>query len=420
MPEPSRASNNSSPSGRVSGKRLSVASLVRRILTIALIVAAAGVVYLAYRPKPVLVDLAKADRGDVEVLIEEDGQTRVKDRYLVTAPLLAKLQRIELRAGDTVEPGQELARLMPMASPLLDARTRAEAQARVDTARASRLQAEAAVKRAQTALAFAEKEAHRQKELAAKGTVSSIALERAQLQMQTLREDLASAQFGVRVAAHQLELAKVTAEPTTKKGTEAADALVVTSPVGGRVLSVQNENEGIVQPGAPLLELGDCGALEVVVDVLTTDAVQLEPGTEVRILRWGGEDTLRGHVRLIEPRAFSRLSALGVQEQRVNVIVDLDTPNKVWGALCDGYRVEAELVVTRKEDVVRIPESAVFRHDNGWATFAVENGFAHLKTFVPGVRNAHWVEVSEGFTHGASVILHPSDSVTDGVAVLAR
>lgn len=414
--ESQSSSLNHDPSA-VRKRRLT--SWLKRGLLLIFIVAAVGVVVLAYRPKPVTVDLAKSERGNVEVLVEEDGKTRVKDRYGLTAPIAGQLQRITLRAGDDVQPNQELARLSSIASPLLDRRSRAEAEARVAAAKDAVRQAEAARKSATAALDFAQSQLRRQRDLASKQAVSKQALERAELEVKTRKEDAASTTFGARVAAHQLDLAKVALDGGSTSA-EDEPGVVLRSPVEGRVLQVQAESGGFVQPGTPLLTLGDCGALEIVVDVLTSDAVKLGSGAEARILRWGGDGKLMGHVSRIEPSAFTRVSALGVEEQRVNVIVEIDTPRDRWKALGDGYRVEAHLLADLGKDVVRVPESAVFRTAEGFATFIVEGKAAKLQHIDVGRRNASWVEVTAGLKEGQTVITHPSDRVVDGVTVAAR
>jgi HlyD family secretion protein len=397
-------------------------SWLKRGLAAAVALAAVAAIVVAWMPKPVPVDLGAVQRQALQVTIDEDGRTRVKDRYLVSAPLLANLARIELRPGDAVKPGDVLARLMPLQPALLDTRTRAQAEARVAASLAQRRQVRSTIDRVRTALEMAEREAKRQRELKVSGATPARAVEQAELELRSRREELASARFGAKVADSELEMARAALGRLDGKGGEqgAGEAMNVTSPVAGRVLRVIQESAGVVQPGTPLLELGDPAALEIVVDVLTSDAVDIEPGTPVRIERWGGERALRAHVRLVEPSAFTRVSALGVEEQRVNVIIDLDEPHEVWEALGDGYRVEARIVTWQGDDVLTAPASAVFRRGDGYAAFRHEDGKAELIEVQVGRRNAHRVQVLGGLSVGDRLIVHPSDRIAEGVSVSPR
>jgi HlyD family secretion protein len=402
-------------------RKRKVAQLIRRILGAAAAVLAIGAIVLAWLPKPVPVDVAKVINTAFEVTIGEDGKTRVKDRYLVSSPLMAHLARITLQAGDDVQPGAVLARLLPMPPSLLDPRTLAQAQARVAAATASKRQVLATIARVQTSLEYAQREAGRQKVLRGSGAIADSAFESADLQARSLKEELASTQFSAKVADQELVMALAALGRIGKKRSgQEEEQLDVVSPVKGRVLRVIQQSEGIVQPGTPLLELGDPSALEVVVDVLTSDAVELKSGTPVRVERWGGERALNAHVRLVEPSAFTRLSALGVEEQRVNVIVDLDEPHAVWSALGDGYRVEARMTVWRGERILQAPLSAVFRHGDGWAVFVVKDSKAKLTSVAVGHRSTRAVEITRGLREGDTVVVHPGDRVAKGVKVTIR
>jgi HlyD family secretion protein len=397
-------------------------ALVRRgLLVLAALAVVAGFV-VVWQPDPIMVDLATARRGPMRVTIDEDGRTRVKDRYLVSAPLLGNLARIELHPGDAVEPGKVLARIVPLEPPLLDERTRAQAEGRVAAAGAARNQAHATIDRVRTSLAYAQKESERQRALIGSGASAPRAAERAELEERSLSEELASAEFGARVADHELQVAQAAlgriARPRGKN--EAEPEVEITSPVRGRVLRVIQESEGAVQPGQPLLEIGDPTALEIVVDVLTSDAVAIQPGAKAEIERWGGAQALPAHVRLIEPSAFTRVSALGVEEQRVNVVIDLDAPHATWSALGDGYRVEAAIEVWNGNDVLSVPASAVFRRGEGWAVFQVKNGKALVQNVEIGRQNMDSEQITRGLQAGDQVIVHPSDRVADGASVEAR
>lgn len=382
-------------------------------------VALAIALALALRPTPVPVDVATVSHGPMQVTVDEDGRSRVKDRYVVSAPVAGTLARIELHAGDSVRRGDLVARLVPVSSPLLDPRSTAEAEARVAGAAAALKQASTVVQRARASEEFARREAERQRKLVQAGAAAAQLLEQAELDVRLRAEERASAEFGERVAASELRLAR-TALLSLRGGKLPAGRFDVTSPVDGRVLGVMQESEGVVQQGTPLLEIGDPRALEVVVDVLTSDAVAIRPGASVRIERWGGDSALRGRVHRVEPSAFTRISSLGVEEQRVNVIVDLDEPPEQLRALGDGYRVEASILTWESPDVLQVPEGAVFRAGEGWAVYVVEGGTARLRPVRLGRRNGEQAEILEGLHQGERVVVYPGDSVLDGTRVEPR
>lgn len=373
----------------------------------------------AFMPDPIQVDQAFVQRARMHVTVDEDGRTRVKDRYVVSSPVLATSARLELHPGDHVEEGAVLAQLMPLPPALLDARTAAQAERRVASAQAAQKQAEASVARARTLLEFARAETVRQRELSRQGATAVRALESAELQERTSREELASAEFALRVAGHEVEMAKLALSRQTPTADLAA-AIDLTSPVAGQVLRVIQESAGVVQPGTPLLELGDVKALEIVADVLTSDAVHIQPRARAWIERWGGANVLHAHVRRVEPSAFTRISALGVEEQRVNVILDLDEPYESWSALGDGYRVEVRVLTWQAEDALVVPESALFRRNDRWATFVVNDQRVEVAYVEVGHRNGELAEVLSGLREGQAVIVHPSDRVAEGVKVTTR
>jgi len=392
---------------------------VRSLMIGLAVVLVVAVVVVAWIPKPVDVEVAEVSRGRLVVTVDEDGQTRVIDRYLISAPIAGNLGRIELDAGDAIEAGQILARLVPLPPPLLNARSRAEAQARVDAALAARSQSQAAVNRARVALDFAEKEAARARAVVEQGGLALSDAERAFSDERRSKEDLRSANFGSRVAEHKFKLAQFALLRLSGKS-EDGEHMEIISPVDGQALNILLQSEGVVQAGTPVIEVGDPAALEIVIDVLSQDATRIQPGATAEIVRWGGKRPLRAHVRAVEPSAFTKLSALGVEEQRVNVIIDLDEPREVWSTLGDGYRVEARISVWEDDDVIRVPASAVFRHEEEWATFVVENGEAVVRRVELGETNGLETEVVSGLEEGETVIGYPSDSVRDGVSVRAR
>ena len=411
--------------------RRRLSRILKRAFLVLLGVAAVVAVVLASLPQRPRVDVVSVRRDDLRVLVEGDGKTRVQDRYVITSPLYGNLARIELEPGDDVQAGDVLARISPLEAPLLDQRSRAELEARVKAAEAARRQAQAAIDRATAAAEFADKEQTRARELAAQGALSAQAVDQTELEARHAIKAVESARFGARVAQHELEMAKAALgryrDPRDKRSRgnegqaeEAEQQLLVESPVQGRVLKIMRESEGVVNPGEPLLELGDPSALEIVVDVLTEDAVEIEVGDPVRIDRWGGDDPLRGTVRLIEPQAFTKVSALGVDEQRVNVVVALEDAPEVWKRLGDAYRVEADITVWEGENVLVVPAGALHRIGRSWGAFVVDAGVVREVEVEIGRRGGLDVEVVEGLQEGDRVIVHPSDAIADGVEVTLR
>jgi HlyD family secretion protein len=402
---------------RLPAPRRGAARRVKRALWTILALVLAGAIAYGLRPGPVAVETAAVARGTFLVTVDEDGRTRVKDRYLISAPLAGTVGRPALRAGDAVEQGDILVRMVPVASPLLDPRARLEAEARVEAARAAVSQATTDVERARAALGYARRDAERQRSLLAGGATAPQVAEQAELAERMRAEELASAEFGRRVAESGLRLARAA---LLRLGTGSVEMLPLRAPVRGRVLRVLQESEGVVQPGTPLLEIGDPEALEIVVDVLTTDAVGIRQGAPVRIERWGGGHPLRGHVHRLEPSAFTRLSALGVEEQRVNAVIDLDTQPDSAQSLGDGYRVEVAITVLQRPGRLLVPLGGIHRLDQGWAAFAVEHGRARLRKVSIGSRNGSEAEVLEGLDEGERVVLYPTDRVEDGARVRER
>lgn len=390
----------------------------RRVLFGALGVGLLALIVVSFMPKAVPVETSTATTGTLTVTVDEDGKTRVKDRYVVSAPLAGSLARIELHPGDVVKPGQTLARLVPMQAPLLDARSRAEAEARLRAADAARRQAKAQIERAKAAHTLAKKTADRTVQLSKTGVTPPAEADQAILEERARNAEVSSAEFGAKVADYEVQMARAAVGALSDKK-KSSDQMDVTSPVAGRVLKVIQESEGVVQAGAPLVEIGDPTALEIVVDVLTSDAVRIRPGARARVQRWGGDD-LAAQVRLIEPSAFTRLSSLGVEEQRVNAVIDLREPYEKWTALMDGFRVEAKIVVWESKAVLSIPTSALFQAGEGFAVFVVEGEVAHRREVSVGQNNGLHAEVLSGVADGERVIVHPSDLVSDGTKVVER
>ncbi len=376
---------------------------------------------LAMRPRPIAADFATVERGPLSVTVDEEGETRVRDRFVVSAPLAGRILRIELEPGDAVEAGQTVvASLQPTDPILLDARSRAEAEARVGAARAGLGLARAERDRAEAERRFSVSEAGRYRKLAAEEIVSRERLDSAELEVTTREEALRAADYAVKSAEQDLAAASATLQTEAPAIGVAAEPIVLRAPVDGVVLRRLRESETVVPAGEPLVEIANPADLEIVSDLLSTDAVKVRRGQNVRIEQWGGDEPLRGVVRRVEPYGFTKISALGVEEQRVNVIVDFEDAREAWEALGDGYRVEVRIVIWEREDAVKVPTSSLFRDGDDWAVFVVEEGRAARRTVSLGERNGLEAEVLEGLGEGDRVVVHPSDSIRDGVAVAER
>jgi HlyD family secretion protein len=402
------------------------------LVPLALVVVA---VMLSTRPKPVAVEAITVATASMRVTVSGEGKTRAQDKYVVLAPVHGNLGRIELHAGDAVEEGMVLATIEPIAPPLLDPLQRRELDARASASAAAARQAAASVARAENDARFAARDLERVTSLVQQGSLSRADLDTAELAAARAAKEAESARFGARVARHEREMAKVAVERAAlvvgedsgraKKPKPAAtetphaEALQIHAPVAGKVLRVLRTSEGVVQPGEPLLEVADLAALEIVLDVLTTDAVRIAAGDDVELIRWGGEDPLHGRVRLVEPAAYTKVSALGVEEQRVDVIIDILEPVGQRPRLGDGFALDVEVIVWRRDQALVLPLSALFRDEQGWSCYVIEAGFAKPRRVEIGQRNDFEVEVLAGVVEGEQVILHPGDRVHDGSLVEA-
>jgi HlyD family secretion protein len=374
--------------------------------------------YWAFRPGAVPADFAEVTRGSLQVTVDEEGRTRVRDRFVVSAPLPGRMRRIELEPGDPVVADKTVvAQFQPSDPALLDVRTRAELEARVRAAESALGGARADRERVRAELTFAQSELKRLQQLLEEKVIARRELESAQQQAEALVRALQSADFGVQTAQHQLELAR--ASLLQSRGTRAA-AIPLYSPVDGVILRILQESEAVVPTGQPLLEVGNIRDLEIVSDLLSSAAVPVEAGQPVLIEQWGGDHALHGRVRLVEPSGFTKISALGVEEQRVNAIIDfVDRPGKRPN-IGDGYRVEVRIVVSSRENVLKVPASSLFRHENDWAVYVVVNDRAVMRIVQIGERNGLEAEVTGGLSGGERIIVYPSDAVTEGVEVRAR
>ncbi|HXW05462.1 MAG TPA: efflux RND transporter periplasmic adaptor subunit [Vicinamibacterales bacterium] len=391
----------------------------RRLLPIGLgVLALAAVIVWAFMPAAVPADFAVVERGPMQVTEDEEGRTRVRDRYVISAPVPGRMQRIELDPGDPVVAGKTIvARFEPSDPALLDVRTRTELEARVRAAESALGGATADRERVRADLAFAQSEAKRSRELLEQRVISAHEFEAVERQLETLQRSLESAEFAVTTARHQLEVARASLLQS-RRGSAAT--IPLSSPVDGVVLRVFQESAAVVPTGQPLLEVGSLDDLEIVADLLSSAAVRVEPDQPVLIEQWGGDRPLRGRVRRVEPSGFTKISALGVEEQRVNTIIDFEGPREAWRSLGDGFRVEVRIIVWARDDVLKVPASSLFRYEGKTAVYKVENGRASRQIVEIGQRSGMEAEVLGGLHAGEQVVVYPSDAIADGVQVTPR
>ena len=399
--------------------------LERAVLFAATIAMASAMIY-AFLPRPVVVEVYSVQGGSLQITVDEDGKTRIKEKYIVSAPLPGRLSRVQLHAGDPVEAGKtQLTTLDPTAPALLDARARAESEARLKMAEAARQRCDPLLERARVTAKFADEEFARAMELNRSRGIPHEEMDRAELRAQAAHEDLKAAQFSLQVAEHELELARA-AMIHANRVNDSSDGdtsdwrIEILSPITGQVLRVFQESSAVVAAGTPLMEVGDSRDLEVVVDVLSSDAVKVAAGDAVLLEEWGGDQPLHGRVRLVEPSGFTKISALGVEEQRVNVIVDLIDEFSERASLGDDFRVEARIVVDQAENVLKIPNGALFREGEDHAVFIVVKDRATLRRVKVGRRGRLESEVTSGLVESENVIIYPSDKVHDGARVIQR
>lgn len=382
----------------------------------------AGLVY-AFWPRAIAVDMAVVARGPLMVSIDEEGETRVRDVFVLSAPVDGRVLRIGSDVGDRVSAHETVvARIEPIDPAFLDVRTVAQAQAAIRAAEAGRAMAVADVERAEADLAFAVAELKRAKRLRKAGTISQRALDDA-LRVYRIRKaarDTAKAAKKMRESELERARAQLLSPLDLKIHESACDCVDVRTPVDGRILRVFRESEGVVRAGTPLVEIGDPGKLEIVADLLSADAVKVEPGQRVLIEEWGGPGALEGRVRLVEPYGFTKVSALGIEEQRVNVLIDFTDPPEKWKRLGHGYRVEIRVVLWSEDEVLKAPLTALFRDAGKWSVFADEGGRARLRAVKLGRQNGLEAEIVDGLTAGEQVVLHPSSRVEEGGRIAPR
>ena len=382
----------------------------KRIIIATAVAAVIAAVYWVFRPDPVDVEVERVRRAPVRVTVLAEGKTRVRDRYVVTAPVTGRLERIMLREGALLRPGDVIARLAPV---LVDEPASRQARARLDAARALRAEADARVRLAQAAAQQAQRDLARARTLASAGALSRKALEDADLAARARGDDARAAR--AHAAAAEASVQEAAAALSYNSGAATPRSVIaVRAPAAGRVLRIPDRSERIIAAGAPIVELGDTRWLEVIADVLSSEAARITPGMRVMLDGWGGDQPLIGQVRQVEPAATTRVSALGVEEQRVNVVVDVANAPASLG---DGYRVDARVVLVERPSVVAVPPGALVRAGSDWAAFIVEGNRASLRRLRIGAMGDAAVEVLSGLREGDEVVIFPSDKTRDGVRV---
>lgn len=385
----------------------------RRLFLSTLLAGGAVFVWILLRPTATLVEVSQATHGPMRVTVDEDGETRAHDRFVIASPIPGRMKRIELEEGDGIRENQTVALIEPLP---LNQQQREEVLARIETAEAAKRQANARAEHAREDYEQSRRDLQRAEKLSRDGVISVQALEQVRNTEKTSGEELQAARFNALAAASEVKVARAgllgVADTTVPR-----KVIPLRSPVAGRVLRVIEKSERVVQAGTPVIILGDPEKIEVVTDVLTTDAVSIKPGALVYLEGWGGDHPLRAKVRLVEPAGFTKISALGVEEKRVNVIADFVDPPDGLG---DGYRVETRVVTWENQDVLKIPGSAAFRGGLGWNAFVIENGRARQRVVEIGHRNQTEVEILKGISAGQQVILHPPNQLRDGARVRSQ
>ena len=393
---------------------------IGRMVTVLIGATVAAAVAWSVMPRPLPVETATVTKGRFVATVDEDGKTRMRERYIVAAPLSGRLTRVRLKAGDQVGADDLIATIAPSPAPLLDPRSRREAEERLGAAEATIERTKASIERAQAQSDQASNDLVRTRTLVERGAATIQELERAELAMRVADRDLRAAQFLNHAAEHELAQARALLAEYDDGAKAPPEIWNIRAPVAGLVLKVNQESETIVQAGAPILEIGDPLDLEIVVDVLSTDAVAIHPGTEVAIENWGGQGALEGRVRRIEPAAFTKISTLGVEEQRVNVLIDVTSPHEKWRGLGDAYQVDTRITVFSQDDATVVPAGALFRKGDSWNVFVVVDGRAEARAVTLLRRSGRLAAVSSGLAVGDRVIIYPSDRIGLGARVTSR
>ena len=393
-----------------------------RVLVWLIVAAAAAGFYFAFQPQPIEADFAEVIRGPLRVTLDEEGETRVRDRYMVSAPLLGKVLRIDLEPGDTVRANRTLvAQFLPTSPDFLDQRALAEAEARVKTNEAAVKRARVDLDKAKAEHRHAVEELDRNQKLHRDGLLAENRLQVVRLRSETAEEAVRAAESAITVAEAELATSRTSLIRAGSASASTDSVIEIKAPVSGVVLQRLRESAAVVPAGEPLLEIADPEKLEIVSDMLSTDAVRIRPGFRVLIEQWGGDRALVGKVRRVEPFGFTKISALGVEEQRVNVIVDFEDVREAWEALGDGYRVEIRVVVWEESDVLKVPSSSLFRNGEDWAVYQVGDlGIVSVRNVEIGQRNAREAQVLSGLQSGDLLIAYPGDEIAEGVEVVSR
>lgn len=391
-----------------------------RIVNALIVAGIFGVVIWSFWPTPIPVETATVTRGTFVATVDEDGKTRVRERYMVASPLAGRTTRVELDAGDHVKAGDVIASILPSPAPFLDPRARREAEERLGAAEAALDRAKSAVDRANAVLEQADRDLERVRELLKRGVSTVKAVEQSELAHHVADRERSAAKFQFEAAQHAVEQAKALLALYDRSGATPPESFEVTAPVAGEIIRVLQESATIVKPGTPLVEIGDCCDLEIVVDVLSTEAVEIDKGDRVVIEHWGGPKPLEGRVRVVEPGAFTKISTLGVEEQRANVIIDIVSPHKEWLDLGDAYQIDARIEVLTINDTLIVPSGALFRQGTAWHTYVISDGRAALRSVEVQRRSGGLAALSAGLQPGEQVIVYPSDSIAPGVRVVPR
>jgi HlyD family secretion protein len=392
-----------------------------RILSLVAVIGVAALVYWSLIPNPVPVETAVVRSGAFVATVDEDGKTRIRERFVVAAPLSGRLMRLQLKPGDTVKVDQAIATILPSPAPFLDPRSREEAQQRLGAAEATLARSQAMIERARAQAAQSKSDLERTRTLKEGGSATIQALERAETAMNIAERDLRAAEFLHHAAEHEVNQAKaLLAHYHDSNGGRPPEHWSITAPVAGVVLNVVQESETIVQAGTPILGIGDPRDLEVVVDVLSTDAVEIRPGAPVMIEHWGGPGSLAGRVRRVEPAAFTKVSTLGVEEQRVNVLIDIVSPESDRVGLGDAYQVDTRITVFSRDNTIIVPAGALFRQGNSWSVYVAENGRARRREVDIIRRSGALAAAAKGLETGERVLVYPSDRIRDGIKIDAR
>jgi HlyD family secretion protein len=397
-----------------------VRALLRKLPVLVIVCCVAAFLLYGFWPKPVRVDTAEVELGSLQVTVNDDGETRIREKYVVSSPLAGQLLRLQLHPGDPVEQSKtELAQILPVEPALLDSRSQAEVDARVEVANAAMLQADAARESAKELAMLAQHNLDRAQRLINTKAISLQEFDDAEHQLAVAQANVRAAEFSCKVRAFEKEQALAAAARISDTSPDRKNsALKIVSPTSGTVLRVLREDAGVVSIGTPLIEVGDVKDLEMVLDILSSEAARIQPGDRVLVERWGGEQVLQGSVRRIEPSAFLKVSALGVEEKRVNVIADFQDPWELRRQLGDGFRIEVKIVIHETEPhSLKIAAGAIFRYQDRWHAYRINLGIARLVPVEVGASNGLETEIVSGLEAGDLVVLYPTEQIHDGVRV---